>query len=54
MIICNGRLVFAVKSIVHNIKEGLFIAVVKVSHLCTTNFMNYIPIFVQLLKELPR
>ena len=27
------------------------IFVVKVSHLCTTNFMNYIPIFLQLLKD---
>ena len=28
--------------------------IVKVSHQCTKNFMNYIPIFLQLLKELPR
>ena len=28
--------------------------IVEVSHLCTTNFMNYIPIFFQLLKELPQ
>ena len=27
---------------------------VKVSHMCTTNVMNYIPIFLQLLKELPQ
>ena len=27
---------------------------VKVSHLCTTNFMNYIPIFLKLLRELPQ
>ena len=28
--------------------------IVKVSHLWTTYFMNYIPIFLQLLKELPQ
>ena len=27
------------------------LVIVKVSHLCTTNFMNYIPIFLQLLKN---
>ena len=32
----------------------LLVFIVKVSHLCMTNFMNYIPIFLQLLKELPR
>ena len=26
---------------------------IKVSHMCTTNFRNYIPIFLQSLKELP-
>ena len=31
-----------------------YMLIVKVSHLCTTNFMNNIPIFLQLLKELPR
>ena len=34
--------------------KSVSMIIVKVSHLCTTNFMNYIPIFLQLLKELPR
>ena len=34
-------------------KGFISVIIVKVNHLCTTNFMNYIPIFIQLLKELP-
>ena len=34
------------------LKHKLYLTV-KPRHLCATNFMNYIPIFLQLLKELP-